>query len=68
MADLEFANFINTALLNQGATVEASKHMNLTAIRRNIHCFSIIDPSVQAILLQSVITLPSHEFEAIKTE
>jgi hypothetical protein len=65
---MEFANFINTALLKQDATIEASKHMNGAGIRRIINCFSIIDPYVQAVLLQSVITLPSHEFEAIKTE
>jgi hypothetical protein len=68
MADLEFANFINTTLLKQGAMIEASKHMNLPAIRRIIPCFSIIDPYVQAVVLQSVINLPSHEVDAIKTE
>jgi hypothetical protein len=65
---MEFANFIYTALLKQGATIEASKHMNGAGIHRIMNCFSIIDPYVQAVLLQSVINLPSHEFEVIKTE
>jgi hypothetical protein len=68
MADQDFASFINTNLLKPGATIEASKHMNHNGIHRILGSFSIIDPYVQAVLLQSVINIPLHEFELIQNE
>jgi hypothetical protein len=68
MIDTDFANSLNAALLKPGATMEASQYLTGSIIHRVIASFPVLDPYVQAVLLQSVLNLPAPQFDAIHNE
>jgi hypothetical protein len=67
MGDPVFATRLNTTLLKPGATMEASKYMT-SSIRKILESFTLIDPYVQAVLLQSVIHISASDFDGIRPE
>jgi hypothetical protein len=68
MGDPTYANSINETLLKPGTTRKASEYMTADRISRILESFPLMDPYVQAVLLQSVVHISSDEFHAIRPE
>jgi hypothetical protein len=68
MDDTGFAVWLNARLQKPGATIEASEYMTGPTIRKIIAWFSLIDPYVQAVVIQSVIALSPTEFSLIQND
>jgi hypothetical protein len=68
MGEESFASFLNSSFWKADATQEASRYMTSQYIQKIKDCFHLIDPYVQAILLQSVINLTTSQFERIATD
>lgn len=65
MADDRFAAELNSTLFKRGATSEAVQYMNRENIQKIRDSFTLLDPHVQAVIVQSVIWLSTPQFEEI---
>lgn len=65
MIDHALAASLNISLLKPGSAVEASKQLNPGNMQKLIATFPLFDPYVQATIIESIVLLNDHQFEAI---
>ena len=63
--DQSYADTLNKLIRRPGASDSASKVLNLNTIQRVFDNFHLLDPYIQAIIVQSVINLTNEEFKKI---